>query len=422
MKIPSFYFGAPKKTMDQSLVYKEKEEFKDVHWVLKNAHSNKSYEFSFEMTEFPNIRILKIGNLEETGLSFDQNKISGTPTVNNVYHLEIEFYHIGDEKNVDVKKVDLFVNADPKDLWKNIPSDQNDLFYKPDEVSYKGLFSDKKIVVTSKRGRSHAHEGKFREDDFAVSELPADWSMISVSDGAGSAQLAREGSRLATVSINAFFDSKEVLDEIENNVRILYTGEYSQEAVSEARQNMIRLLYKGVLYTYETLGKTAVENSIVINDLNATLIFALIKKFSFGYVLLTFGVGDCPVNLINTDFSEVKLLNRMDVGEFSGGTRFITMKEIFNDQISTRFGITCVDDFSYLLLMTDGIYDPKFNTENKLEDKESWKIFFDDLAGNNDDSAKVDFINDADIDVQLSVWTDFWSRGNHDDRTLAIIY
>lgn len=374
------------------------------------------------MTEFPNIRILKIGNLKEIGLSFDQNKISGTPTVNNVYHLEIEFYHIGDEKNVDVKKVDLFVNADPKVLWKNIPGDENDVFYKPDETSYKGRFSDKKIVVTSKRGRSHAHEGKFREDDFAVSELPADWSMISVSDGAGSAQLAREGSRLATASINAFFDSKEVLDEIENNVRILYTGEYSQEATSEAHQKIIRLLYQGVLYTYETLNKTAAENSIVINDLNATLIFALVKKLSFGYVLLTFGVGDCPVNLINADFSEVKLLNKMDVGEFSGGTRFITMKEIFNDQISTRFGITRVDDFSYLVLMTDGIYDPKFSTENKLENMESWKTFFDDLAGNNDDSAKVDFINDTDIDVQLSVWTDFWSRGNHDDRTLAIIY
>lgn len=422
MKIPSFYFGAPKKTMDQSVVYKEKEEFKEAHWVLKNAHSNKFYEFSFDMEEFPNIRIQKIGNLEEAGLSFDQNKISGTPTINNVYHLEIEFYHIGDEKNADVKKVDLFVNADPKDLWKNIPTNENDLFYKPDATSYKGKFSDKKIVVASKRGRSHAHEGKFREDDFAVSELPAEWSIISVSDGAGSAPLAREGSRLATVSVNQFFNSKEVLVEIENNVNILYTGDYAEEAVSEARKNIIKLLYKGVLYTHETLDKTAAENSVVLNDLNATLIFALVKKFSFGYVLLTFGVGDCPVNLINPDFSEVELLNRMDVGEFSGGTRFITMKEIFNDQISTRFGITCVNDFSYLVLMTDGIYDPKFSTENKLEDTESWKTFFDDLAGNNDDSAKVDFINDTDIDVQLSVWADFWSRGNHDDRTLAIIY
>lgn len=112
----------------------------------------------------------------------------------------------------------------------------------------------------------------------------------------------------------------------------------------------------------------------------------------------------------------------MDVGEFSGGTRFITMKEIFNDQMDSRFRITCVDDFSYLVLMTDGIYDPKFITENKLEDTENWKLFFEDLAGNNDDRTKVDFINDEKIHEELLIWSDFWSRGNHDDRTLAIIY
>ena len=112
----------------------------------------------------------------------------------------------------------------------------------------------------------------------------------------------------------------------------------------------------------------------------------------------------------------------MDVGEFGGGTRFITMKEIFNEDIVSRFGITCVDDFSYLVLMTDGIYDPKFMTESQLENIQSWKTFFNDLAGNNDDCAKVDFTNDTHIDQQLLIWTDFWSRGNHDDRTLAIIY
>lgn len=63
----------------------------------------------------------------------------------------------------------------------------------------------KKLVVTSKRGRSHAHEGKFREDDFAVNELPADWCIVSVSDGAGSAKAAREGSRVATASVNGVF-------------------------------------------------------------------------------------------------------------------------------------------------------------------------------------------------------------------------
>lgn len=422
MKIPAFYFGAKKKTMEKAVIDKEKEAFKEAHWVLKNAGSNQFYEFSFDMDDFPNIRIKNIGNIEETGLVFENNKISGIPVISNIYDLNIEFYHIHDEKSIDIKKVQLFVNANPRDLWKNIPGNENAAFYKEDEDSFKGKFSDKKIVVASKRGRLHAHEGKFREDDFAVNELPEEWYIVSVSDGAGSAVAAREGSRLATLAVNEFFSSEETLNTIEEHIRTIYASGHSQEVQSEARHNIIRDLYRGVLYAYNTLEAAAKENFLSVNDLHATLIFALVRKFSFGYVILTFGVGDCPVSLINSNFSEVKLLNVMDVGEFSGGTRFITMKEIFNDQIVSRFGITCVDDFSYLVLMTDGIYDPKFITENKLEDLESWKSFFNDLNGYNEDHAKVDFIKDTEIGQQLLSWTDFWSRGNHDDRTLAIIY
>ncbi len=409
------------KTMEQALIYKEKEEFKEVHWVLKNASAKQFYEFGFNMENFPNIKIQNIRNLEETGLHFENNIISGTPVTNNMYHLDVQFYHIHDQNQIETKKIQLFVNADPKDLWKNIPSDKNAVFYKSEEDSFKGLFSDRKIVVASKRGRSHAHEGKFREDDFAVNTLPLDWNIVSVSDGAGSATAAREGSRLATTTVNQFFSS-QVLNRIEDHINLLFASQSSIEEQSETKQNIINILLESVLNVYHRLEKTAAENALSVNDLHATLIFTLLKKFSFGYVILSFGVGDCPINLINTDFSEIKLLNQMDVGEFGGGTRFITMKEIFNDKIASRFQITCVEDFSYLVLMTDGIYDPKFTTENKLEDTESWKLFFEDLAGNNDDRTKADFINDEKIDEQLLIWSDFWSRGNHDDRTLAIIY
>lgn len=409
--------------MEKAVIYREKEEFKEVHLVLKNASSKQFYEYRFEMENFPNIRIKNITNLQGTGLTFENNRISGIPYVNSVYDLDIEFYHIQDKNSPEIKKAHLFVNADPKDLWKNIPSDPNGVYYKPDEISYKGRFTDKKITIVSKRGRSHAHEGKFRDDDFAVNELPGDWSIVSVADGAGSAVMAREGSRLATASINSFLNSEEILTGIEKNIEIVYsTSESSKEIQSEARGNIIRTLYEGILNVYNILDKTATEHSFSIKDLHTTLIFALVKKFDFGYVILTFGVGDCPINLISPDFSEVKLLNRMDVGEFGGGTRFITMKEIFGDDMASRFGISCVSDFSYLVLMTDGIYDPKFMTESRLEDINSWKTFFNDLAGNNDDRTKVDFVSDADIDQQLLTWTDFWSRGNHDDRTLAIIY
>lgn len=407
--------------MEKTLIYREKEEFKEVHFVLKNASAKQFYEFSFELDDFPNIRIKNVTNLQETGLTFENNKISGIPYVNSLHDLDIEFYHIYDESNTEIKKVHLLVNADPKDLWKNIPAHPDAVFYKPDEASYKGRFLDKKITVASKRGRSHAHEGKFRDDDFAVKELPGNWNIVSVSDGAGSAPMAREGSRLATTAVNMFFSSEDILHAVEKNSKDLYASS-SSEIQSKAKENVIRLLYEGVLHAYRVLDQTAAEHSFSIKDLHTTLIFALVKKFDFGYAILSFGVGDCPINLISPDFSEVRLLNRMDVGEFGGGTRFITMKEIFNDDIVSRFGITCVNDFSYLVLMTDGIYDPKFMTESQLENIESWKVFFDDLAGNNDDRAKVDFINDAHIDQQLLTWTDFWSRGNHDDRTLAIIY
>ncbi|MNT76273.1 hypothetical protein D3C72_2152610 [compost metagenome] len=73
--------------------------------------------------------------------------------------------------------------------------------------------------------------------------------------------------------------------------------------------------------------------------------------------------------------------------------------------------------------MTDGIYDPKFVVEANLEKIEKWNEFLSDLKGNNEDRSKVDFeYENADIATQLSTWMDFWSPGNHDDRTLAIIY
>ncbi|MNL36555.1 hypothetical protein D3C87_1586400 [compost metagenome] len=167
----------------------------------------------------------------------------------------------------------------------------------------------------------------------------------------------------------------------------------------------------------------AKAESINLKDLNTTLIFALVKKFDFGYVSLTFGVGDCPINIINEDFDEVKLLNILDIGEFGGGTRFITMPEIFsNSNMALRFDINKFTDFSKMILMTDGIYDPKFVTENKLEDLDTWQSFIRDLEGENEDNIKVNFIEDENIQDQLLDWMDFWSKGNHDDRTLAIIY
>jgi hypothetical protein len=73
--------------------------------------------------------------------------------------------------------------------------------------------------------------------------------------------------------------------------------------------------------------------------------------------------------------------------------------------------------------MTDGIYDPKFVVEANLEKIEKWHEFLEDLGGNNEEKITVEFKpENTEIANQLSTWMDFWSPGNHDDRTLAIIF
>jgi hypothetical protein len=89
----------------------------------------------------------------------------------------------------------------------------------------------------------------------------------------------------------------------------------------------------------------------------------------------------------------------------------------------TRFNLEVVEDFSYLFLMTDGIYDAKFVVEANLEKHEKWQEFIEDLSGNNEGKDKVEFeATNSNLNDQLSKWMDFWSIGNHDDRTLAIVF
>ena len=73
--------------------------------------------------------------------------------------------------------------------------------------------------------------------------------------------------------------------------------------------------------------------------------------------------------------------------------------------------------FTAIAVMTDGITDPKFPTDTVFANPEAWMSFWhDDLARH------VDFSRDNPlIKAQLMEWMEFWSPGNHDDRTLALM-
>jgi serine/threonine protein phosphatase PrpC len=399
---------------------------------ILNATVGKPYEsrLNFDQLKWNDLVEYQFSGLEELGMRFDDNtkQIVGTPIESGDKKIVFKFKVSGQQQDqpFSEKPITLIINPDPRKLWKTVPSDKTDPYWKEDDVTLFQPFGDRHLLVSSKRGRSHANVGSFREDDFSFGELANGWNIIVVADGAGSAKISRKGSAIACESVLNYFREPVSVQEMAPFDDLI--GQYKHNPGDETLLKINRLVYnnlgKAVFQVHKRLEQFAATNNLPLKDLNSTLIFSLIKKYDEGYAVLSFGVGDCPIAVLNQDISEVTLMNWLDVGEFGGGTRFITMPEIFrSEKFATRFGFRLLEDFSYLLLMSDGIYDPKFVVESALADIKKWRNFLDDLQGKNEDGITVGLTKDnADIVDQFSRWMDFWSPGNHDDRTLAIIF
>ncbi len=67
--------------------------------------------------------------------------------------------------------------------------------------------------------------------------------------------------------------------------------------------------------------------------------------------------------------------------------------------------------------MTDGITDPKFPTDTTFAIAGMWSRFWETEL-----SQSVHLLRENPaIQRELLDWLDFWSPGNHDDRTIAIM-
>jgi serine/threonine protein phosphatase PrpC len=416
--------------------------------ILPNALIGVSYKAKIEIEKF-NLKDLIISDIEgltDTGLTFDAPSlfIEGIPIKSGDLKLKL-LYRLQDEAEnsvLNAKIIPLLVMVDPKTLWKNLPSNKDDIYWKEDNVSISNKLGTKTIVVSSKRGRSHQNVGSFRDDDFSFKHFDSNgWSIVCLADGAGSYSLSRKGSQIACNAVVEYFESNLNTDSQTNfELKIAEYVKSKDEGLKKEIDGLTaQNLYKAVLFAHNKVKESAdalyKSNPVLFNNTklkepidyyHSTLIFTLFKKYDFGYVLLTFGVGDCPAAVMNKEKTETKMLNWLDVGEFGGGTRFVTQSEIFHstqNPMISRFSTNIVDDFSYLFLMSDGIYDPKFEVEANLGKNEKWLEFLADLEGKNEDNSKIDFNSDnKEIVNQLSTWMDFWSKGNHDDRTLAIIF
>lgn len=365
--------------------------------------------------------------------------ISGKPVQAGDFTLKICFKYKGWINGEAPSAITLPVafNADPRSLWKNIPTSENVMFYKPDtdceyvKVEEKdGSGPRKDIVAASQRGRSHAQEGKPRDDHFKLYHCEdSDWYIIAVADGAGSAKCSRQGSKIACETVVNFCKVK-LLDcaAFEEKIRA-YKNADNEEIARKIMANEIYSIIGNAAFKAHKAIKDAADanDAIKPKDFATTLMFAICKKFDFGWFVASYWVGDGAMCIYNEEKRTIKLLGVPDEGEYSGQTRFLTMPEIFKDAtaIMSRLRFSIEDDFTALMLMTDGVSDPMFETDNNLNSFDKWKNFWETIkTGFPDDEIKgVDLSDDNEESKdQLLNWLNFWSPGNHDDRTIAILY
>ena len=413
-------------------VIARRHEINDLQLPFPNGIAGKPYTtfFDLERSGLTDVTSFSLTVPEDTGLQYDADTktLHGIPLQSGDVTLIFTYNFEGEPEGAEpnIKKVTIIINPDPKSLWKNIPSDMTDPFWKADDVAETAVLCGRTLVVASKRGRSHANKGSFRDDDYAFGELASGWNVIAISDGAGSASHSRKGSAVACRAVTDYLEetftseNTQLLDEA--------LSKYTEADTSSIKNKIEDIAFPQLL----AAARNAVANiellaysiEVPVNEFHATLAFTLFKKYPSGYAFLSFSVGDCPMALADKDFEWVKPLNKLDAGDFGGGTRFITMPEIFRaEQLDARFNFEFVTNFPYLVLMTDGIYDPKFEVEANLAKPEKWKAFFADLEGNNPENITVGLTEGGTgMDEKLSAWMDFWSPGNHDDRTLALLF
>lgn len=420
----------------------------DKWYGIPNGTVGKDYNHALQLSDF-DIHGAVVedrfeSKLAELGLTYDpQNKtLSGQPSQPGEYLLTFYFKWAGgtESKHPSAlqRSIKWLVNPDPRSLWLNKPSSEDNFAYwKPDQASAFCTAAPRRILAASQRGRSHAHEGTCRDDDFAfVYDETIAWYILAVADGAGSARYSREGSRLATRTAVDFIHNKlkhpDILTDLKEAIITLHAQLYASnkkhdtgDARKKVSDHLYNLLGGAAFNAKKALEKACAERKASeydceLKDYATTLLLTCATQIeTIGWFIASFWIGDGAIAVVS-DTQGSRLMGIPDSGEFSGQTRFLTMNSVIEPtEIFKRLQFHYTDDFTALILMTDGISDPKFPTENTLREPQKWQLFWEELAKEVNFSTTA---NREEVQQQLLKWLNFWSPGDHDDRTILLVY
>lgn len=388
------------------------------------AGEHYAYRFTPDIIDLEGCTAVRVLGPDGLGMTFQQDTqtLAGIPTLAGEYELKLSYQPVGvpPSGRTHVRTLRWYVNPDPRSLWTE-QEPPAELPARKAHIAHIVLTQGPKtLVAASIRGRSHAKDGKFREDDFRCVYHPESGSYIlAVADGAGSAVMSREGSRLACETatehlLGQFQTAREPALRDLANALATNSGPETRKAMQDA---LYQLLGNAALSAARHLTQVADAAKQPVRDYATTLLLAICQPTAAGWLVGAFWVGDGGLGLYRHQ-EGLTLLGEPDSGEYSGQTRFLTMKETFEaSTLYKRVRFEQVPDFDALVLMTDGVTDALFQTDANLLKPAKWGEMLADIQ----QAAPLKRDN-AELGPQVAQWLNFWVKGEYDDRTLAILF
>jgi len=374
------------------------------------THFHSEIDISLDNGEVASIQCVDFA--KEIGVNFDltTSALTGTPLESGDIEMTVTWSRSNGQIHSD--KVIFIVNPDPRSLWKIIDPPAEDKYFK-ENIDHKLLHErDIRIAAASRRGRSHEHVGSFRDDDFYISHCPdTGWSIMLVADGAGSAKNSRQGSLIVTDTVGQYLTKYLGGDRGRELSEIVKRWEQAdQQNIGAA---LTHQFHQASIMAVNNIKNESIAAEESVKSYSTTLLVAVTYRSGDDLFAASFWMGDGAIAAYGPT-GKVRVLGTPDSGEYAGQTRFLDADAVQDAEFSKRVSIGKWKDISHLILMTDGVSDPFFETDNGLLKAEKWDVLVSELSP---------ALNDIDkTSEQLAEWLNFFIPGNHDDRTIVVYW
>lgn len=258
-----------------------------------------------------------------------------------------------------------------------------------------------RLAAASVRGKLHAHRGGWREDAFRhalANAADGTYSVVVVSDGAGSAPLSRVGSNLlCQTALDSLCSALSQSAPLSND---------SKELVERDLPLLRAVLVEAARLALQKIRDEADRRAGKLSDFACTLLILVRREWNGQQLCAALQAGDGAIALWNED-ETLTLLGEADHGQQSGETRFITSSGM-EAELPARVKFTIRPHLRATMVMTDGIADDYFPETQRLPE-----LFH----------TVLPLVESATTPgAALLDWIDYEKKGSADDRALVVCW